>query len=198
MVWSAPIMANNLKNKVTLKVRLFRRLSDVLLRRFVASPVGSAMPSTASHCKCRINFPNSYEFHALFKKRNRWSLYDHAITPCSPPFARRDDSTTPCRNLLAGRDGSATPCRNLLAGRDGSATPCRNLLAGRDDSATPCRNLLAGRDGSATPCRNLLAGRDGSATPCRKPFVVCRKMTVTIAPANFIRKLLYICEHEKI
>ena len=153
-------------------------------RRFVASPVGSAMPSTASHCKCRINFPNSYEFHALFKKRNRWSLYDHAITPCSPPFARRDDSTTPCRNLLAGRDGSATPCRNLLAGRDGSATPCRNLLAGRDDSATPCRNLLA--------------GRDGSATPCRKPFVVCRKMTVTIAPANFIRKLLYICEHEKI
>ena len=149
-------MANNLKNKVTLKVRLFRRLSEVLLRRFVASPVGSAMPSTASHCKCRINFPNSYEFHALFKKRNRWSLYDHAITPCSPPFARRDDSTTPCRNLLAGRDDSATPCRNLLA------------------------------------------GRDGSATPCRKPFVVCRKMTVTIAPANFIRKLLYICEHEKI
>ena len=166
------------------KVSSFRRFSEVLPRRFVASPVGSAMPSTASHCKCRINFPNSYEFHALFKKRNRWSLYDHAITPCSPPFARRDDSTTPCRNLLAGRDGSATPCRNLLAGRDGSATPCRNLLAGRD--------------GSATPCRNLLAGRDGSATPCRKPFVVCRKMTVTIAPANFIRKLLYICEHEKI
>ena len=28
-------MANNLKNKVTLKVRLFRRLSEVLLRRFV-------------------------------------------------------------------------------------------------------------------------------------------------------------------
>ena len=50
------------------KVSSFRRFSEVLPRRFVASPVGSAMPSTASHCKCRINFPNSYEFHALFKK----------------------------------------------------------------------------------------------------------------------------------
>lgn len=77
MVWSAPIMANNLKNKVTLKVRLFRRLSEVLLRRFVASPVKSVMPSTSSLCKCRIIILNNHKYSSFFYEYVRLSLYDN-------------------------------------------------------------------------------------------------------------------------
>lgn len=80
MVWSAPIMANNLKNKVTLKVRLFRRLSEVLLRRFVASPVKSVMPSTSSLCKCRIIILNNHKYSSFFYEYVRLSLYN--IPPC--------------------------------------------------------------------------------------------------------------------
>ena len=77
-------MANNLKNKVTLKVRLFRRLSEVLLRRFVASPVKSVMPSTSSLCKCRIIILNNHKYSSFFTRMRsirtsklRLSLYDN-------------------------------------------------------------------------------------------------------------------------
>ena len=73
MVWSTPIMANNLKNKVTLKVRLFRRLSEVLLRRFVASPVKSVMPSTSSLCKCRIIILNNHKYSSFFYEDAKYS-----------------------------------------------------------------------------------------------------------------------------
>ena len=70
-------MANNLKNKVTLKVRLFRRLSEVLLRRFVASPVKSVMPSTSSLCKCRIIILNNHKYSSFFYEYARLSLYNN-------------------------------------------------------------------------------------------------------------------------
>ena len=66
-------MANNLKNKVTLKVRLFRRLSEVLLRRFVASPVKSVMPSTSSLCKCRIIILNNHKYSSFFYEDAKYS-----------------------------------------------------------------------------------------------------------------------------
>ena len=102
MVWSAPIMANNLKNKVTLKVRLFRRLSEVLLRRFVASPVKSVMPSTSSLCKCRIIILNNHKYSSFFYEYVRLSLYTYSIYNFSEKTIQTysNSSTTWCCSLV--------------------------------------------------------------------------------------------------
>ena len=115
MVWSAPIMANNLKNKVTLKVRLFRRLSEVLLRRFVASPVKSVMPSTSSLCKCRIIILNNHKYSSFFLRG--YEVFVQASLRLFPwrRLNRRHHCVhrKPCRQLPHILHTSHTQCVNV-------------------------------------------------------------------------------------
>ena len=134
MVWSAPIMANNLKNKVTLKVRLFRRLSEVLLRRFVASPVKSVMPSTSSLCKCRIIILNNHKYSSFFYEDAKYSYkqaygYFPGVVSIDGIIAYIENRDGNCRIFYIRAIHSALSKRTTNVGRESATSTVSTMTS---------------------------------------------------------------------